>query len=170
MCRVLRSGRDLQVKRFPARELWFLAAALGLMAAWSVGVGKAKVIPLGVLAALAIGIVAWLRRSATRSLATVGDPEFLRSCDVGPEYAQAALHLRSSIGRAFGVPPERISGEMRLQELMNLTGWFGSDLLALSEVQRALNALAPNAGDARPERTIRELVQQAAGVGPDVTR
>jgi hypothetical protein len=133
------------------------------MLLWTTSVRATKAIPLIFLAALAVGVHAWLRRSAHRKLASTPVAEFLRSCQVPPEGEATALRVRTSIAEAFGVSPDRIAAELPLRELMALTGWFGSDLLALGEVQHAVDALAPNAGEVRPERTVCEVVRSVVG-------
>ncbi|HSN11212.1 MAG TPA: hypothetical protein VLS51_03785 [Propionibacteriaceae bacterium] len=114
-----------------------------------------------VLVAGALVLVA-LRVAAARSLRPVSDDEFLNRCGVEGPASGRALTMRGDIAKALGLPRDRVASDARLRDLMAKTAWFGSDLLALGEIQERFERLAQRAEEVKPEVTVRDLVRIVA--------
>lgn len=70
--------------------------------------------------------------------------------------------MRGDIATAFGRPRDCASPDARLCDLMALTAWFGSDLLALGEIQDRFEHRARSKEVVKPEVTVREIVRGVA--------
>jgi hypothetical protein len=116
----------------------------------------------------------WLRRAARKKLHPLSDAEFLAGCRVGPSRSDVALRLRREVAGAFGVPSDRVAPNTRMGDLMNLTGWFGSDLLALGEVQQMVDNESVTHLAVGQDVTVGDVVRHVLAVDdlrtkPDVT-
>ena len=147
--------------RRPWRELWSLGLGLGLMLMWELTIQKYVGFLVCGLAVLGFGYHFWLRRTARRKLVSGSDLEFVNACHVPAAQQEAAITLRMKIGKAFGLPADRVAADAHFRELMLLTGWFGSDLLALDDVQRAADAISNERQEVRPDTTVGEVVARA---------
>lgn len=149
----------MPLARPPWREVAFLVAALATMLGWVGLTTASKVYPLLLVAVLAVLVQVLLRRGAHRTLDRASDSEFLAECGVERHCHEDAIWLRGAIARAFGLAQDRVGARSSLCEFMKLTGWFGSDLLALSEVQRAFQELSGQETEVKPETVIGDLVR-----------
>lgn len=152
----------MSLMRSPSREVAFLVLMLSASAAWLYAVPSTPkwLVLAAVLVAGALVLVA-LRVMAARSLRPLTDEEFLSRCGVdGP--SGRALEMRGDIAKALGLPRDRVAPDVRLRDLMAKTAWFGSDLLALGEIQDRFERLARRAEEVTPEVMVRDLVRIVA--------
>jgi hypothetical protein len=147
----------MSLDRSSLRDAAFIALIVGAALWWGRRPTDSAA-ALALFVALVVAGRALVRWRAIRRWPALDDRVFLSRCGAPQERETDALLVRAVMARELEVPERRLPPEATLEQIAGSVAWFGSNFLALGDLEQALKRMTNGAFTFDQGMTVREVI------------